>query len=173
MQAGEPELEAALDWTAGQMMGPDEDSGDSDYRFLLGNILLNFPRERFHDLLLEIAVEQLKYGMLNATFSRDDVALAYSGAEDQPEWAHRPEPWSFYDEAEILKRQASRIEEEELRTAHVAAPKAPPIAPPRRIDPVETYVRATPKLGRNDPCHCGSGKKYKQCCMAADAAGKP
>ena len=20
------------------------------------------------------------------------------------------------------------------------------------------------KLGRNDPCHCGSGKKYKKCC---------
>jgi hypothetical protein len=25
-------------------------------------------------------------------------------------------------------------------------------------------------LGRNDPCHCGSGKKYKQCCLAKDEA---
>ena len=24
-------------------------------------------------------------------------------------------------------------------------------------------VRTAPKLGRNDPCHCGSGKKYKKC----------
>lgn len=24
------------------------------------------------------------------------------------------------------------------------------------------------KIGRNDPCHCGSGKKYKKCCMAKD-----
>lgn len=24
------------------------------------------------------------------------------------------------------------------------------------------------KLGRNDPCHCGSGKKYKTCCLLAD-----
>jgi hypothetical protein len=23
-------------------------------------------------------------------------------------------------------------------------------------------------LGRNDPCHCGSGKKYKKCCMEKD-----
>jgi preprotein translocase subunit SecA len=23
--------------------------------------------------------------------------------------------------------------------------------------------RATPKVGRNDPCPCGSGKKYKKC----------
>lgn len=27
-----------------------------------------------------------------------------------------------------------------------------------------TIVRAGPKVGRNDPCPCGSGKKYKQCC---------
>lgn len=27
-----------------------------------------------------------------------------------------------------------------------------------------------PNLGRNDPCHCGSGKKYKQCHLAADEA---
>jgi uncharacterized protein len=27
-----------------------------------------------------------------------------------------------------------------------------------------TYRRATTKIGRNDPCPCGSGKKYKQCC---------
>ncbi len=26
------------------------------------------------------------------------------------------------------------------------------------------------KLGRNDPCRCGSGKKYKQCCLPADDA---
>jgi len=26
------------------------------------------------------------------------------------------------------------------------------------------------KLGRNDPCHCGSGKKYKACHLAADEA---
>jgi len=27
----------------------------------------------------------------------------------------------------------------------------------------ETYRRETPKVGRNDPCSCGSGKKYKKC----------
>ncbi|MBD5489870.1 MAG: DnaJ domain-containing protein [Lachnospiraceae bacterium] len=29
----------------------------------------------------------------------------------------------------------------------------------------EPYVRSTKKVGRNDPCPCGSGKKYKHCCM--------
>ena len=31
---------------------------------------------------------------------------------------------------------------------------------------VETYRRPEPKVGRNDPCPCGSGKKYKKCCGA-------
>jgi hypothetical protein len=29
--------------------------------------------------------------------------------------------------------------------------------------PPETYVRETPKVGRNEPCPCGSGKKFKKC----------
>jgi hypothetical protein len=28
----------------------------------------------------------------------------------------------------------------------------------------------TPHPGRNDPCHCGSGRKYKHCCLAKDEA---
>ena len=28
------------------------------------------------------------------------------------------------------------------------------------------------KLGKNDPCHCGSGQKYKKCHLAADDAAK-
>ncbi|MBA1336040.1 MAG: Protein export cytoplasm protein SecA ATPase RNA helicase [Firmicutes bacterium] len=30
--------------------------------------------------------------------------------------------------------------------------------------PQQPYVRETPKIGRNEPCPCGSGKKYKKCC---------
>ena len=29
---------------------------------------------------------------------------------------------------------------------------------------IPTFVREQPKIGRNDPCPCGSGKKYKKCC---------
>ncbi len=29
-----------------------------------------------------------------------------------------------------------------------------------------TFVRSEPKVGRNDPCSCGSGKKAKKCCLA-------
>jgi uncharacterized protein YecA (UPF0149 family) len=30
-------------------------------------------------------------------------------------------------------------------------------------EPQVPFQRMTPKLGRNDPCHCGSGKKFKKC----------
>lgn len=40
--------------------------------------------------------------------------------------------------------------------------------PQVQMKPAETVhadpVRAMPKVGRNDPCPCGSGKKYKKCC---------
>jgi preprotein translocase subunit SecA len=68
-----------------------------------------------------------------------------------------------------------------LRFQHAPAPSlaAPPPPEPRPLgsaeglasrpapvpaaEPVAPYVREQPKVGRNDPCPCGSGKKYKQC----------
>ncbi len=35
------------------------------------------------------------------------------------------------------------------------------------LDVLSSQIRrATPKIGRNEPCPCGSGKKYKKCCGA-------
>ncbi len=57
--------------------------------------------------------------------------------------------------------------------ALTAAPPPPPVAPgaaapgpggaPAPAEPAAPYVREQPKVGRNQPCPCGSGKKYKQC----------
>jgi uncharacterized protein YecA (UPF0149 family) len=33
-------------------------------------------------------------------------------------------------------------------------------------DDEKPYKRESPKVGQNDPCPCGSGKKYKKCCGA-------
>jgi SEC-C motif-containing protein len=32
------------------------------------------------------------------------------------------------------------------------------------VSGTDPYVREGPKVGRNDPCPCGSGKKHKKCC---------
>jgi uncharacterized protein YecA (UPF0149 family) len=50
-----------------------------------------------------------------------------------------------------------------------AAASAVGVQAPRNLrtnQPTEgagTTVVAGPKVGRNDPCHCGSGKKFKKC----------
>ena len=44
-----------------------------------------------------------------------------------------------------------------------SAPEVPP-----REKKQETVRREGPKVGRNDPCPCNSGKKYKNCCMKKD-----
>ena len=41
---------------------------------------------------------------------------------------------------------------------------------PLRKSAVATVKRDTPKIGRNDDCSCGSGKKYKKCCGADPVA---
>ncbi len=38
--------------------------------------------------------------------------------------------------------------------------------PNGEVQKVQTVVHQGPKIGRNDPCPCGSGKKYKKCCGA-------
>jgi uncharacterized protein YecA (UPF0149 family) len=44
-------------------------------------------------------------------------------------------------------------------------PNAPIGSAPERLEPIR---RDKPKVGRNDPCPCGSGKKYKKCCGLKD-----
>jgi len=38
--------------------------------------------------------------------------------------------------------------------------------------PAATVPTGMAKPGRNDPCHCGSGNKYKKCCLAKDEAAE-
>ena len=50
--------------------------------------------------------------------------------------------------------------QEVLNSINVESTTAPAQSSPK----VETVVNKDPKVGRNDPCPCGSGKKYKNCC---------
>jgi preprotein translocase subunit SecA len=53
---------------------------------------------------------------------------------------------------------------QEVRAERAAAGEAPPPVENVKETPMKTIVNEGPKVGRNDPCPCGSGKKYKQCC---------
>lgn len=160
LAAGPAELDAALDWLADLVT---DTSDDPDFRLLAANNLLDFPRQRHRALLDAMAAEQEAGSSFGVVFGSDDVAHSFADAKDAPRWARRGEPWTFYDEAEILARQ-ERWREEDAR--------APSVADQRDglFDFSEPYVREQPKPGRNDPCPCGSGMKYKKCCLPADEA---
>jgi preprotein translocase subunit SecA len=57
---------------------------------------------------------------------------------------------------DLSKIRTNRVEEVARKQAAAAAGRRPETV-------VETMKREEPKVGRNDPCPCGSGKKYKQC----------
>ena len=42
-------------------------------------------------------------------------------------------------------------------------PTGPGALPEQVADPVQPFVRSEAKVGRNEPCPCGSGQKYKRC----------
>ncbi len=47
----------------------------------------------------------------------------------------------------------------------VPAPPPPPTAPPKNLPSFAQSAPPDPKTGRNAPCPCGSGMKFKRCCL--------
>ena len=69
------------------------------------------------------------------------------------------------DDVEELERRQKESAQQDLELKHDAAGMAVASdqATNQQTNKPETYVRKQPKIGRNEPCYCGSGKKYKQC----------
>jgi preprotein translocase subunit SecA len=74
------------------------------------------------------------------------------------------------DEAELIEqKRREEAERQQLAFQHAQAsalPEAEQEVGQQAEAPQQPMVRDAPKVGRNDPCPCGSGKKYKQCCGA-------
>jgi preprotein translocase subunit SecA len=60
-------------------------------------------------------------------------------------------------EAQRRRNEAEKMFEHKNSSPEESGEAAAPAKP-------QTAVRQGPKVGRNEPCPCGSGKKYKQCC---------
>ena len=78
----------------------------------------------------------------------------------------RAQPRNAQEAAEDSDRIARQLEQRRKAAVEGRAGedgKAEPRAP-------KQVVREGPKVGRNDPCPCGSGKKYKKCQGASEAA---
>lgn len=61
------------------------------------------------------------------------------------------------------RRFERKQEEKKRHLANLPGEDDQPLPPP--VDPIK---KASKDPGRNDPCPCGSGKKFKQCCMKKD-----
>jgi preprotein translocase subunit SecA len=89
--------------------------------------------------LLRPATQTEETEILNARARQSQRDISYSGGEAESAFAR-----------ERARRPAAAGEPAEARGGRGAA--------------VKTVVRAAPKVGRNAPCPCGSGKKFKKCC---------
>ena len=65
-------------------------------------------------------------------------------------------------EAASLSQLGAAGEPQEPQQPPPGARQQPRQAPPQQLPPQQP-VRAAPKVGRNQPCPCGSGKKFKNC----------
>ena len=126
-------------------------------RLSCGNTLIDFPRERYRPLLEDLAKRQHGWGV---HFSGEDVARAYASLNDEPGWRRRDDPWKFY-RPEIIAGRQERWAQEAAREDE---------GDNADDELLQPYVREMPTVGRNDPCPCGSGKKYKKCCLATQTA---
>jgi len=67
------------------------------------------------------------------------------------------------EEQDIEALEAQSQAPTNMRFEHAAASSIAGEDPGETPEPPQTLVRSSPKVGRNSPCPCGSGKKYKQC----------
>ncbi|MEY2909835.1 MAG: preprotein translocase subunit SecA, partial [Pseudomonadota bacterium] len=66
-------------------------------------------------------------------------------------------------EVELRRREEAARQQMAFEHAQASAVPAPGKDLSQEPAPPQPVVRGTPKVGRNDPCPCGSGKKFKQC----------
>lgn len=66
--------------------------------------------------------------------------------------------------AEQTLRESSRFYKVNGRWVYSRKDSTLPPVPSSPQKKPKTFVRDEAKVGRNDPCPCGSGKKYKKCC---------
>jgi len=94
--------------------------------------------EMFHTFLQEVTFETVKVLSLVQIEGSQDVA----DFDEQTEKERPHELDALHPDADHVSDHNSEVE----------------------IEADTTFKREAPKVGRNDPCPCGSGKKYKQCC---------
>jgi len=138
---------------------------DMDFRVQAANTLLDFVRSEYEESLLAFCQEERRFREKEPfpifTFDAEDVERIFSLNEKDIAFYSRD--WlSFYDKEHIRRRQERWKEEAEKETEEDYEDEY------EEEEILKPFIGATPKIGRNEPCPCGNGKKYKKCCMGKD-----
>jgi len=132
-----------------------------------------------HDPLVEYKRESFEmFEAMMQRFQEDTVRYLYlmqviepaAQAEVQPQPVEVlvPGDGNGHGDARRSRRAATSVDEieEEFQRRKRRELEQARMAGAGDYQPVQQVVRSGAKIGRNDPCPCGSGKKYKKCCGA-------
>jgi preprotein translocase subunit SecA len=129
--------------------------------------LVEYKRESFdmfEDMMQRFQEETVRYLYLMQVLERPEAAMATArptgeemavGIAGDGNGSRPRNVTTSVDEIEEAFQRRKRRELEQARMAGSGD-----------MQPVQQVVRGAAKIGRNDPCPCGSGKKYKKCCGA-------
>ena len=129
--------------------------------------LVEYKREAFD--MFEVLMEEIKADIVGAVF-RSATSL-----ESFDQFLRALPQTLVHDEVSMLEGRVPAAGRGGRPSGASGAPRRMPVSdadlddilgpPTAGRAPVATVpVRHDPKVGRNDPCPCGSGKKYKKCC---------
>ena len=108
--------------------------------------------DMFEEMIGDIKEETVRYCFGVTVNTRTQRKQVISGGQNRKE---------DFEDSEMNVRRGPSVGSGSGQMPQ-AAPK------PEDARKPETFRREQPKVGRNDPCPCGSGKKYKNCCMNKD-----
>jgi preprotein translocase subunit SecA len=122
-------------------------------------------------------MDQLRSGIGLRAYAQKDPVVAYKVEgyemfqamidaikEEVASLVLRLQPAEEYETEEIW--QVSNVAHDEVRAFDAGAMSEAAERSAQTTEAPKPFVRTTEKVGRNDPCPCGSGKKYKKCCGA-------
>jgi len=135
-------------------------------------------------LMMNVLDTKWKDHLLNMDYLRDSVGLRGYGQQD-PLIEYKKESYNLFvgmmesigfETVEYMMRVQVKIDEDVQLKEKERKTKEErrDIFSENREEGGEKrqpVKRSQPKVGRNDPCPCGSGKKYKKCCGANEKAG--
>ena len=110
-----------------------------------------YKREAFQ--LFTNMLESLKY---DYTAAMSKLELISQEQLEQQQKYQQFSPQLSYHHAEAAEFASLEAEQQSLPEVEAVDRQG--------VDESQPFVRELPKVGRNDPCPCGSGKKFKQCC---------